>query len=158
MKPFLHDLADSMKKCHKLWKDISDIPQGIPGVEPFIDTVQYFSYANYYRLHPGIDLTAAYGTPVKACAAGQVVRVWQSSELGLCVRIRHEHGYEAVYAGLSDASYVRAGDPVSQGQTIGHSGNGVLPESDAEPHLHLEVWLGETPVDPVELFLGIEPQ
>ena len=119
---------------------------------------QYFAYANYYRLHPGIDLTAAYGTPVKACASGTVLRVWQSSELGLCVRIRHEHGYEAVYAGLSDASYVRAGDPVSQGQTIGHSGNGVLTESDAEPHLHLEVWLGETPVDPVELFLGIQPQ
>jgi len=83
------------------------------------------------------------------------LRVWEDHELGLCVRIRHDRGYEAVYAGLSDASYVRQGDPVRQGQTIGHVGNGVLAESDAEPHLHLEVWLNETPVDPVELFLGI---
>ena len=113
-------------------------------VEGFLDRdysmqePQYFAVPNYYRLHPGIDLQVAYGTPVKACAQGTVLRVWQDSELGLCVRIRHGHGYEAVYAGLSDASYVRQGDPVAQGQTIGHSGNGVLAESDAEPHLHLE--------------------
>ena len=130
-------------------------------VEGFLDRdyamlePQYFAAANYYRLHPGIDLQAAYGTPVTACAKGSVLNVWEDHELGLCVRIRHDDGYEAVYAGLSDASYVRKGDPVSQGQTIGHVGNGVLAERDAEPHLHLEVWLNETPVDPVELFLGI---
>lgn len=117
---------------------------------------QYFAVPNYYRVHPGIDLQVAYGTPVKACTQGTVLKVWEDSELGLCVRIRHGHGYEAVYAGLSDASYVRQGDPVAQGQTIGHAGNGVLAESDAEPHLHFEVWLNETAVDPVELFLGIE--
>lgn len=131
-------------------------------VEGFLDRdysmqePQYFAVPNYYRLHPGIDLQVAYGTPVKACAQGTVVRVWQDHELGLCVRIRHDHGYEAVYAGLSDASYVKQGDPVAQGQTIGHAGNGVLAESDAQPHLHLEVWLNETAVDPVELFLGIK--
>lgn len=131
-------------------------------VEGFLDRdyamlePQYFAVPNYYRLHPGIDLQAAYGTPVKSCAAGTVLRVWQDRELGLCVRIRHMHGYEAVYAGLSDASYVKQGDPVAQGQTIGHVGNGVLAETDAEPHLHMEVWLNETPVDPVELFLGIQ--
>jgi len=131
-------------------------------VEGFLDRdyamlePQYFAAANYYRLHPGIDLQTAYGAIVKACAKGTVLRVWQDHELGLCVRIRHDHGYEAVYAGLSDASYVKQGDPVMQGQTIGHVGNGVLAEADAEPHLHLEVWLNETPVDPVELFLGIQ--
>ncbi len=116
---------------------------------------QYFAAANYYRVHPGIDLQAEYGTPVKACADGQAVSVWQDRELGLCVRILHEQGYEAVYAGLSDASYLKTGDPVMRGQTIGHVGNGVLAENDAKPHLHLEVWLGTTAVDPVQLFLGI---
>ena len=130
-------------------------------VEGFLDrdfsmqTPQLFAAANYYRLHPGIDLQADYGTPVRACADGTVLRVWQDQELGLCVRIRHARGYEAVYAGLSDASYVKQGDPVTQRQTIGHVGNGVLAESDQSPHLHLEVWLNETAVDPVELFLGI---
>ena len=130
-------------------------------VEGFLDRdfsmmePQLFTAANYYRLHPGIDLQVAYGTAVKSCADGRVLRVWQDNELGLCIRIRHSYGYEAVYAGLSDASYVKQGDPVRSGQTIGHAGNGVMAENDQQPHLHLEVWLNETAVDPVGLFLGI---
>lgn len=117
---------------------------------------QLFPKANYWRLHPGIDLQAEYGTAVSACEEGVVLRVWEDPELGLCIRLRHRYGYESVYAGLSDASYVKAGDPVSQGQTVGHLGNGVLAESDAQPHLHFEVWKGTTAVDPVELFLGVD--
>ena len=117
---------------------------------------QFFPKANYWRLHPGIDLQAEYGTAVAACAQGTVARVWEDAELGLCIRLKHAYGYETVYAGLSDASYVKAGDPVSQGQTIGHLGNGVLAESDAQPHLHFEVWKGSTATDPVELFLGVD--
>ena len=117
---------------------------------------QYYPKANYWRLHPGIDLQADYGAPVAASADGQVLKVWDDRELGLCIRIRHSYGYESVYAGLSDASYVKAGDPVRSGQTIGHLGNGVLAESDAAPHLHFEVWKGTTAVDPIELFLGID--
>lgn len=131
-------------------------------VEGFLDRdfsmkePQYFPKANYWRLHPAIDLQAEYGTPVSACSDGKVLRVWQDQELGLCIRLSHSHGYETVYAGLSDASYVKAGDPVSQGQTIGHLGNGVLAEEDAQPHLHFEVWKGNTAIDPVELILGID--
>ena len=116
----------------------------------------YFAAANYYRLHPAIDFLVDYGTPVKASAAGKVKSVQQEKELGLTIRIQNSEGYEAVYAGLSDASYVKAGDLVAQGQTIGHTGNGVFAESKDEPHLHFETWFGKTPVDPVELFLGID--
>ena len=131
-------------------------------VEGFLDRdfsmkePQYYPKANYWRLHPGIDLQADYGTPVTACSDGRVLRVWEDHELGLCIRLSHNHGYETVYAGLSDASYVKAGDPVFQGQTIGHLGNGVLAESDAQPHLHFEVWKGTTAIDPIELILGID--
>lgn len=117
---------------------------------------QYYPKANYWRLHPGIDLQSEYGAIITACSDGQVLRVWEDNEMGLCIRIRHNHGYESVYAGLSNASYVKAGDPVHQGQTIGHLGNGVLAESDAQPHLHFEVWKGSTAIDPVELFLGLD--
>lgn len=117
---------------------------------------QYYPKPNYWRVHPGIDLQAEYGAQVTACADGKVLRVWQDHEMGLCIRLKHQRGYETVYAGLSDASYVKPGDPVSIGQTIGHLGNGVEAESDALPHLHFEVWKGTTAVDPVELFLGID--
>lgn len=131
-------------------------------VEGFLDRdfsmlePQYFAKPNYWRVHPGMDFLAEYGTPVSACADGNVASVWQDQELGLCIRITHAHGYESVYAGLSDASYVRKGDPVRTGQTIGHTGNGVLAEQDSQPHLHFEAWKGQTAVDPVDLFLGVQ--
>jgi len=133
-------------------------------VEGFLDRdfsmtePQYYPQANYWRLHPGIDLQAEYGAIVTACSDGEVLRVWEDNELGLCIRIRHGYGYESVYAGLSDASYVKTGDPIRRGQTIGHLGNGVLAESDAQPHLHFAVWKGSTAVDPVELFLGLDAE
>lgn len=116
---------------------------------------QYFAAPNYWRAHPGIDFQAEYGAVVQACAEGVVVSVRNDAEMGLCIRLRHDDDYESVYAGLSDAGYVRTGDPVSQGQTIGHVGNGVLAETDAKPHLHFEIWKGETATDPVPLFLGL---
>jgi len=123
-----------------------------------VEEPQLFQAARYWRIHPGIDLQAEYGTIAKACASGKVVRVWQDHEMGQCIRIRHASGLESVYAGLSEAGYVKQGDPVAQGQTIGHVGNGVLAEADAQPHLHFEVWRNESSVDPVKLFLGtIQP-
>ena len=122
------------------------------------DEPQLFEYARYWRIHPGIDLQAEYGAIVKACASGTVTDVWQDHEMGLCIRIRHDSGFESVYAGMSESGYVRNGDPVMQGQTIGHVGNGVIAESDAYPHLHFEVWRNGSAVDPVKLFLGtIQP-
>ncbi len=117
---------------------------------------QLFEAARYWRIHPGIDLAAEYGSPVSAAASGNVSDVWQDNENGLCVRIMHEYGYETIYAGLSSAAYIRAGDYVAQGQTIGHVGNGVTAECDAQPHLHFEMWRNGSPVDPVKGFLGID--
>ena len=117
---------------------------------------QFFAQSNCWQAHTGIDLEAEYGTPVAACAKGKVKAVIEDNQLGLCVVIDHENGYETLYAGLSGADYVQAGDPVSQGQTIGHVGNGVMFESDASPHLHFEVHREGKPVDPLAAFLGLD--
>lgn len=117
---------------------------------------QFFAKANVWRVHPGIDITADYGALVKACASGRVEAVWQDNELGLCVQLSHTDGYETLYAGLSETLSIQKGDPISQGQAIAQVGNGVLAESDGEPHLHLEVWRNGTPVDPISAFLGVD--
>lgn len=120
------------------------------------DTPQYFAQSNTWQTHPALDLEAEYGSVVSACAAGTVLRVEDDSLLGLTVAVRHGDGYESLYAGLSNAAYVREGDTVAVGQTLGHLGNGVLFEADAKPHLHLEVRKNGELIDPLPLFLGVE--
>lgn len=123
-----------------------------------VDEPQYFSAANAWQVHSGIDLQTDYGTPVKASAAGTVIKVGEEGGLGLCVEVLHTNGYSTCYAGLSSAEYVREGDPVHQGQVIAHAGNGVLPESEDGPHLHFEVRRNGVPVDPLLAFLGIDSE
>ena len=109
-----------------------------------------------WQVHPGIDLQVAYGEVVKACGAGTVDAVWEDNQLGLCVRLTHEDGYQSLYAGLSNADYVRAGDPVAQGQTIGHAGQrraGRDRRRAAPAPGDLEGW---PPVDPLAVFLGVD--
>lgn len=161
--------AQALHEAQMLIQSIGAIETTIPTEEPYrftepvdgilirdfsMEEPQMFEQARYWRVHPGIDLQADYGTIVKACASGKVVNVWNDPQMGHCIRIRHENGYESVCAGMSETGYVRPGDPVMQGQTIGHVGNGVWAEADAEPHLHFEVWRNETALDPISVFLG----
>ena len=121
-----------------------------------LEEPQFFAAVNMWQSHPGIDLAAEYGTPVVCCLPGTVTKVVKDNQLGLMVVVSHSGGYESVYAGLAAADYVRAGDEVTKGQTIGHTGNGVLAESDGEPHLHFEIRRDGKPVDPLAVFLGID--
>ena len=161
---------ESLKEAMKLVASMGAVQTVVPTQAPFsftepvsgilirdysVEEPQLFAQARYWRIHPGMDFQADYGSVVKASSSGRVKDVWQDHELGLCIRIAHDYGYETVYAGLSDAGYVRSGDAVLQGQTIGHVGNGVLAEMDAQPHLHFEVWKNGSPADPVKLFLGV---
>ena len=96
---------------------------------------QFFAQTNAWQVHAGIDLQAEYGTAVSACAGGKVERVWQDNELGLCVLIDHENGYETLYGHCSEL-WVSTGDLVAKGETIalvGSTGN------STGPHLHFEV-------------------
>lgn len=121
-----------------------------------VEEPQYFETVKAWQVHGGIDLMTDYGQPVVASASGTVTDVCNSGDLGLYVEIAHSGDYATLYAGLSDASYVQPGDPVTQGQVIGHAGNGVLAEGADGPHLHFEVRKAGTAMDPLLLFMGID--
>jgi murein DD-endopeptidase MepM/ murein hydrolase activator NlpD len=98
--------------------------------------------------HDGVDYAVAEGTRVFATADGTVSRSQTESGAGLTVVLTHEGGYETRYSHL-DRSLVRAGARVRRGDIIGLSGNTGL---SLAPHLHYEVRLEDTPVDPVYYF------
>ena len=95
--------------------------------------------------HPGVDLAGTNGvTPVMAAASGTVVQVVSGCKVGArsCggrygnhITIEHSNGTMTRYAHLSSTK-VKAGQSVSQGQTIGVLGNTGY---STGPHLHFEV-------------------
>jgi murein DD-endopeptidase MepM/ murein hydrolase activator NlpD len=82
-----------------------------------------------------------------AAAEGRVARVEHTSRGGNLVWLRDRRGYALYYAHL-DRQYVREGDQVQPGDTIGfvgNTGNAIT----TPPHLHFEVYRrGEGPLDP----------
>ena len=94
--------------------------------------------------HKGLDLTAPKGTKVRATADGRVTFAGRSGDFGRLVIVGHSNGYETRYAHLKSIS-VNKGKMVKRGAvigTVGESGNAT------GPHLHYEVRLQGTPVNP----------
>ena len=96
------------------------------------------------RMHEGIDIGAACGTPIRAAASGTIVYAGWMDGYGNIVIIDHGGGMGTAYAHQS-AVYVGGGS-VSQGQTIGAVGS---TGHSTGCHLHFEVRVNGTPVDPL---------
>jgi murein DD-endopeptidase MepM/ murein hydrolase activator NlpD len=97
------------------------------------------------RLHAGIDIGVPYGTPIHAAAAGTVVLAGWVGGYGNYTCIDHGGGLATCYAHQS-AFAVGAGAQVAQGQVIGYVG---CTGHCFGPHLHFEVRINGTPVDPL---------
>jgi murein DD-endopeptidase MepM/ murein hydrolase activator NlpD len=97
------------------------------------------------RMHEGIDIGVGYGTPIRAAAAGRVVYAGWMSGYGNLVAIDHGGGVSTAYGHQSSVA-VGVGQVVSQGQTIGYVG---CTGHCFGPHLHFEVRINGSPVDPL---------
>jgi murein DD-endopeptidase MepM/ murein hydrolase activator NlpD len=97
------------------------------------------------RLHAGIDIGAGYGTPIHAAAAGTVVLAGWTGGYGNYTCIDHGGGLATCYAHQSSYA-VSSGVVVGQGQVIGYVGN---TGHSFGAHLHFEVRVNGTPVDPL---------
>lgn len=90
-------------------------------------------------LHAGIDLALPAGTPVRAAAAGTVVKAGDAGDgYGISVFVDHGNGHLTHYAHLS-GSTVSVGAKVNAGTTIGREGS---TGDSTGPHLHFEVHQG----------------
>jgi hypothetical protein len=94
--------------------------------------------------HRGVDISAEYGTPVLAPADGTVIFAARDSGYGRLIEIDHGHGYMTRFGHLSAYNVVE-GQAVQRGEVIGYVG---LSGRSTGPHLHYEVWVHNTPVNP----------
>lgn len=95
--------------------------------------------------HQGIDLQAAWGTPIYAAADGVVVYAGsQISGYGDTLIIRHRGDIATLYAHASTI-LVKEGELVTRGQAVGYVGD---TGNASGPHLHFEVRVHSTPTDP----------
>ncbi|KCZ96427.1 M23 family peptidase [Hyphomonas hirschiana VP5] len=102
-------------------------------------------------LHAGIDFRAPIGTPIRAAGSGLVTDMRWGDGYGWFVRIRHERGYETVYAHMSGfAEGLTPGRTVMRGDIIGFVGS---TGSSTGAHLHYEVLRNGFYVNPVTLAL-----
>ena len=99
-----------------------------------------------FRAHTGVDLAAVAGTPIVAPAAGTVRSVERRFGYGLTIELAHTGGVVTRYAHCRSAS-VKPGQHVEAGEQIGAVGSSGLATA---PHLHFEVLVKGTAVDPIK--------
>jgi len=100
------------------------------------------------RTHGGIDIAGynIYGKDIVAAKAGTIITVTYNWSLGNYVMINHGDGYVTLYAHMSAfVSTTQVGRYVQQGEVIGKIGS---TGDSTGPHLHFEIRINGTKVDP----------
>ena len=96
----------------------------------------------------GEDIPAGYGAQILAAASGTVVTAGWVSGYGNYTVIDHGGGLMTAY-GHQSSFAVSVGDVVTQGQVIGYVGS---TGNSTGPHLHFEVYVNGSTVDPKSYF------
>ncbi len=105
----------------------------------------------FTRMHTGVDWADDIGTPVFAAGNGTVLGADWKGGYGRHIEIQHLNGYVTTYSHLSGYAHgIDEGVKVRQGQVIGYIGNTGL---STGPHLHYEVKINGTFVDPMRIKL-----
>lgn len=94
--------------------------------------------------HRGVDISTAYGSPVIAPADGMVMFADFMHGYGRAIILEHGHGISTLYGHLSNFAVIE-GQAIRRGDVIGFVGQS---GRSTGPHLHYEVRIHDTPVNP----------
>ncbi len=92
---------------------------------------------NEWVFHPGVDIEAELGSPVRCVADGRVQEVRDDAASGVTVTVFAEDLF-FVYKGMAE-SVVQPGDTVTKGEVLGVIGKPPPQEVGLPPHLHWEI-------------------
>jgi len=155
--PFEGVASASFKALFDSWKKLDQLQDGViavPSDKPIRASVTFTSgfgvrsdpFNSGAAMHPGIDLSGAYGTPIYATADGVVLRAgWNSGGYGNLVEVDHGRGISTRYGHMS-AILVSAGQHITRGQQIGRMGSTGRSTGN---HLHYEVRIDGRAVNPI---------
>jgi murein DD-endopeptidase MepM/ murein hydrolase activator NlpD len=101
------------------------------------------------KMHEGLDIANRAGTPIRAPADGTVVFADTKSGYGQTVVLDHGYGLETLY-GHTRKILVKKGQKVHRGDVIALLGS---TGRSTGPHVHYEVHVHGTPVDPLSYLL-----
>ncbi len=97
------------------------------------------------KVHKGIDIPVASGSSVVSAEDGTVIAVSYNSARGYYCMVNHGGGLTTLYQHCSRI-IVSVGDTVTKGQELAKSGSTGI---SSGPHLHFEVRVNGTPVNPL---------
>ena len=114
---------------------------------------RYHPILHFTRFHAGVDIGAGWGSPIVAAGDGEVVGAGWAGGYGRQVRIAHAGNLVSSYSHMSEIAAL-PGSFVHAGQLIGYVGSSGL---STGPHVHYEVKLGGTPVNPLGVRFSSAP-
>lgn len=128
------------------WMDMADAPSLWPVVGPITSSFgeRQDPFNGEGAFHAGIDISTSFGQAVRATADGVVLTAGLASGYGREIMIDHGHGIQTLYGHLSGFA-ISSGEQVKRGQIIGYVGTS---GRSTGPHLHYEVRIRNTPVNP----------
>ncbi len=132
----------SGKGYSRKWSGKFSAPCPGPIMSPFGTRVHPISRVR--KMHTGVDIGAGYGVSVKAAGTGKVIQTGWFGGYGNCVIIDHGGGRSTLYGHLSRIT-CSSGSDIKQGVEVGKVGSTGY---STGPHLHFEVRINGTPVNP----------
>ena len=103
---------------------------------------------NFSNKHFGVDIVLKERTPIKSISDGIVIFSAWTLSYGYTVVVYHKNKLTSIYK-HNESVKVKKGDFVMSGEVIAMSGN--TGELTTGPHLHLEIWDSQGPLNPEDL-------
>jgi murein DD-endopeptidase MepM/ murein hydrolase activator NlpD len=138
------------------WVRVADAPQYWPVTGPITGPFGERSdpFNGEGAFHAGVDISSTYGQAVLAPADGDVTFADFFSGYGRMITIDHGHGVTTRYGHLSGFTVIE-GQHIQRGQVIGYVG---MTGRSTGPHLHYEVRINDTPVNPTKYLRKLAPR